>query len=101
MIVSAISGVDTVDHSLYPDEEFRRKWISVYLNEFHGKKSIEDSEVQLLVDQVEMFSIASHFFWGVWAVVQAANSSIPFDFIGFVSAVWKKENTIQPITVSL
>ncbi len=76
-------GVDTVDHSLYPNEDFRRKWILVYLKTFHGGSEITEEQLQLTVDQVEKFSVASHFFWGVWSLIQAAHSTIPFDFIGY------------------
>ena len=27
---------------------------------------------------------ASHLFWGIWALLQAANSTIDFDFIEYV-----------------
>jgi len=78
------AGVDNVDHSLYPDESFRRKWISNYLETFNRNKQVVDNvELERLMEHVEMFSIAAHFFWGVWSIVQAANSSIPFDFLGY------------------
>ena len=74
-----------MDHSLYPDESFRRKWISNYLETFNRNKQVVDNvELERLMEHVEMFSIAAHFFWGVWSIVQAANSSIPFDFLGSV-----------------
>jgi len=76
------AGVDNVDHTLYPDESFRRKWISIYL-ETYTDAAVDNEELEQLLEHVEMFSIASHFFWGVWALIQAANSSIPFDFLGY------------------
>jgi len=77
------AGVDDVDHSLYPNESFRRKWISVYLQTYYKNTLVDNVELERLLEHVEMFSIAAHFFWGVWALIQAANSSIPFDFLGY------------------
>ena len=35
------------------------------------------------VDCILVFSAASHFFWGLWAVVQATVSTIDFDFMEY------------------
>lgn len=77
------AGVDNVDHSLYPDEGFRRKWISVYLETSNKNALIDNMQLEKLLEHVEMFSIAAHYFWGVWSLIQAANSTIPFDFLGY------------------
>jgi ethanolamine kinase len=44
---------------------------------------VENETVQLLLKHIELFSLASHFFWGVWALIQAAHSSIDFDFVKY------------------
>ncbi|KAF0698024.1 Aste57867_11355 [Aphanomyces stellatus] len=36
-----------------------------------------------LVDAGNLFALASHLFWGLWAIVQAGNSTIDFDFIDY------------------
>jgi len=28
---------------------------------------------------------AANFFWGVWALIQACNSTIDFDYLGYVT----------------
>lgn len=75
-------GVDDYEPSRYPDEEFRRAWISAYLKEFLGSQNVDQSCVNRLTEHVEKFSIAAHFFWGVWSLVQAGSSTIDFDFLG-------------------
>lgn len=77
------AGVDDVDHSLYPNEEFRRRWLAEYLRSYSGGKEVDQEILQQTVEIVEKFSIACHFFWGVWSLIQAAHSTIPFDFIGY------------------
>lgn len=75
-------GVDDYDPSRYPSESFRREWISEYLKSFHDGAHFNDKELQALLDNVEKFSMVAHYFWGVWSLIQAAYSSIDFDFVG-------------------
>lgn len=39
--------------------------------------------IDCMTDWVEKFCLASHFWWGLWAFVQARNSAIDFDFEGY------------------
>lgn len=32
---------------------------------------------------VLIFTTVSHFFWGTWAIVQAKNASIDFDYLAY------------------
>ncbi len=80
-------GVDDFNSSRYPHEEFRRKWITIYLKAFYKKQDVDCKKVQLLLDHVELFTLASNFFWGVWSIIQAAHSSIDFDFIKYYKNV--------------
>eukprot|EP00052_Salpingoeca_macrocollata_P028484 m.276652 g.276652 ORF g.276652 m.276652 type:complete len:357 (+) comp22866_c0_seq11:6060-7130(+) len=80
------TGVDPpLDYSLYPGKEFQFDFLRTYLSEFCGKDKadIADAEVGLVYAEVAKFALASHFFWGVWALIQAANSTIAFDFLGY------------------
>lgn len=76
-------GVENSNPSRYPSEEFRKKWVTVYLKTFYKNQAVDNKVVQLLVEHVELFTLASHFFWGVWALIQAEHSSIDFDFVGY------------------
>ena len=76
--------MDTVDYNLYPDEKYQNNWIRFYLSVFYGKeeKEIEDSEVEKFRILSNKFALASHFNWGLWAILQEHWSSIDFDFLG-------------------
>ena len=41
------------------------------------------NEVCKLMKQVKYFTLHRHFFWAVWSLLQAAHSSINFDFVGY------------------
>ncbi|CAD5111466.1 DgyrCDS777 [Dimorphilus gyrociliatus] len=76
------AGVNEVDYSRYPDKEYQMKWLKTFLREKNGG-DVDNKEVEKLYVQVNKFSLLSHFFWGVWALIQAANSSIDFDFLEY------------------
>ncbi|XP_029455972.1 LOW QUALITY PROTEIN: ethanolamine kinase 1 [Rhinatrema bivittatum] len=80
------AGVNYVDYSLFPDRALQEQWLRFYLEaykEYKGfDKDVTEKEVEVLYIQVNQFALASHFFWGLWALIQAKYSTIDFDFLG-------------------
>ncbi|XP_052009137.1 ethanolamine kinase 1 isoform X1 [Xyrauchen texanus] len=78
------AGVKNVDYSLYPSLELQFDWLTAYLESFKwcngGDSSVTKKEVQELYVRVCKFSLAGHFFWCLWALLQAKHSTIDFDF---------------------
>ena len=77
----------TVDYSLYPDKELQFKWLEIYLEEYRKLQvgsgtptKVLPRDVDQLYVQVNKFALASHFMWGLWALVQSEHSAIKFDF---------------------
>ncbi|XP_066446868.1 ethanolamine kinase 1 isoform X2 [Eleutherodactylus coqui] len=81
------AGVNEVDYSLYPDRVLQLHWLRDYLEaykQFKGVRAeVSENEVERLYVQVNQFALASHFFWGLWALIQAKYSKIDFDFLGY------------------
>ncbi|XP_052900363.1 ethanolamine kinase [Anopheles moucheti] len=78
------AGIDDIDYGRYPTQDFQRSWLRVYLQEYLGESiPVTDSAVQRLYVQVNQYALASHFFWAIWALIQAEHSTIDFDFIQF------------------
>ncbi|EEZ97183.2 Ethanolamine kinase-like Protein [Tribolium castaneum] len=75
------AGVENVDYGNYPTREFQIFWLGCYLNEFQPDAS--QSQLELLLNQVDKFTLASHLFWGIWALIQTEHSDIAFDFLGY------------------
>ncbi|KAL0273305.1 UNVERIFIED_CONTAM: hypothetical protein PYX00_006006 [Menopon gallinae] len=90
------AGVETVDYSLYPDETYQFHWLRIYLERFHknisgGKQTtITNEEIQRLFDTVQKFTLASHFLWGIWALIQTEYSAIDFDFLNYAFIRFKE-----------
>ncbi|CAL8326081.1 unnamed protein product [Gadus morhua 'NCC'] len=78
------AGVSDMDFSRYPSRGLQREWLRAYLESYRrasGRPSPPtETEVTALYIQVCKFSLASNFFWGLWAMLQSHFSSIDFDF---------------------
>ena len=62
-----------------PGRAWRLGWCREYLAAREGRR-VAEGEVEALQARVEAFVPAAHLLWAAWAAVQAANSSIAFDF---------------------
>ncbi|XP_076971632.1 choline kinase alpha isoform X2 [Tamandua tetradactyla] len=75
----------------YPTRKQQLHFISSYLaafqNEFENLSSEEKSviEEEMLLE-INRFALASHFFWGLWSIVQAKISSIEFGYMEYAQA---------------
>ena len=81
------SGFDC-DYSKYPSKEFQRSWIRIYLQEWarlSGRGHVEPStdEIEAMLHEVAVFTLAAHFFWGLWGLTQAQHSDIDFDYMNY------------------
>ncbi|TKS73937.1 Ethanolamine kinase 2 [Collichthys lucidus] len=84
------AGVNDVNYSLYPSRELQRDWLTAYLESYKhsaGREvTVTEAEVTQLYIKVCKFSLASNFFWGLWAILQSQYSSIDFDFQRYAMA---------------
>lgn len=80
----AMGGCDTgiVRTHQYPSLKFRRWFCSMYLTQLHGHAPTADA-VDDLVDDAERVGLASHLYWGFWALVQSANSPVNFPYVKY------------------
>ncbi|KAG7163458.1 Ethanolamine kinase 1-like 1 [Homarus americanus] len=101
------AGVDVVDYNRYPSAEFQRQWLRSYLSHYQDipEEEVKEHDVELWYVWVNKFALASHLFWGSWAMVQANYSSIDFDFLGYgitrVDEYFKRKNEFLSLTPNL
>ncbi|XP_067914996.1 ethanolamine kinase 1 isoform X2 [Heterodontus francisci] len=99
------AGVNEVDYSLYPDKNVQLQWLKSYLEalkEYKGLSAeVTDKEVEVLYFQVNLFALASHFFWGLWALIQAKYSTIDFDFLGYAVVRFRQYFKMKSEVVNL
>ncbi|KAF8978254.1 hypothetical protein BGZ46_006661 [Entomortierella lignicola] len=82
------------EYENYPSKEVQLKWLRSYLEAGQSEGSdssssrsdeseVSQEEVEQLYREVNKFALASHFYWGVWALVQAQLSDIDFEYMPY------------------
>ncbi|XP_014008558.1 ethanolamine kinase 1 isoform X3 [Salmo salar] len=99
------AGLNEVDYSHYPERSLQLQWLHSYLEAYKEHKGqgseVTETEVEVLYVQVNRFSLASHFFWGLWALIQAAFSTIDFDFLGYAVLRFSQYFKMKPEVAAL
>eukprot|EP00088_Acartia_fossae_P035467 TRINITY_DN36553_c0_g1_i1.p1 TRINITY_DN36553_c0_g1~~TRINITY_DN36553_c0_g1_i1.p1 ORF type:complete len:352 (-),score=53.13 TRINITY_DN36553_c0_g1_i1:59-1114(-) len=86
--------------TLYPNKEFQLDWIKIYLTEFNRLKGVSppsDTAVHDMYNKVQQFVLCSHLQWIAWSLIQAANSSIDFDFVDYAIQRMKEYKRIKSL----
>ncbi|XP_076435860.1 ethanolamine kinase 1-like isoform X1 [Babylonia areolata] len=82
------AGMGEADYTLYPNKDYQMVWLRRYLQFAFVAKGrsvdeVTDLDVERLFVQANVCACAAHFFWGLWALIQAKMSSIDFDFLQY------------------
>ncbi|KAE8295801.1 Choline kinase alpha [Larimichthys crocea] len=80
-----------VDAQAYPSKAQQLVFIESYLREFDTGFDNLSEEDQMKVKEdlyveVNRFALASHFFWGLWSIIQARLSTIQFGYLEYAKA---------------
>ncbi|XP_062350506.1 choline kinase alpha isoform X2 [Cinclus cinclus] len=72
----------------YPSKKQQLHFLSSYLSAFHdGFENLSNEEKsnleEIVLVEVNRFALASHFFWGLWSIIQAKISSIEFGYLEY------------------
>ncbi|KAJ2908937.1 hypothetical protein GGI21_002385 [Coemansia aciculifera] len=69
------------DYSRYPAKPDQLQWFKTYLD--HLGHDSSPAALEDMYREVNLFQLASHFYWGIWALVQASISDIDFDYMDY------------------
>ena len=67
----------------FPNDDYIRNWLQVYLRHSPQTNGEYPESIESMLYEVKAFSVAAHFFWAVWALVQAQVSEIDFDYFDY------------------
>jgi len=89
------------DFSVLPTRTQRRDFLTNYLASYNSflDRAFQQSDLEQLFDDVDLFRGAPGFYWGVWALVQATISQIDFDYASYAEVrlgeywAWKEAYT--------
>ncbi|KDP32383.1 hypothetical protein JCGZ_13308 [Jatropha curcas] len=70
------------DYSLYPSKDEQYHFFRHYLQP-DKPHEVSDRDLEALYIEANTFMLASHFFWALWALIQAKMSPIDFDYLGY------------------
>ncbi|KAI8610958.1 choline/ethanolamine kinase [Chytriomyces sp. MP71] len=68
---------------LYPSADFQRVWLRKYLETASRGMPVSDEEVSRLYAEVNKYALAAHLYWSIWALFQAENSDLDFDYVEY------------------
>lgn len=66
-----------------PTEELQRTFVAAYLESFQMTPKVSPEEITSGLEKVRNYFAVSHFYWGVWALLQSYISTIDFDYAGY------------------
>ncbi|NWI93865.1 EKI2 kinase, partial [Pitta sordida] len=102
------AGVKEVDYRLYPSKETQLQWLHSYLQAYKqltqgdpGDSGVTREELEALYVQVNKFSLASHFLWACWGLIQDKYSTIDFNFLRYAKLRFKQYFKMKPVVTAL
>ncbi|NXF36980.1 EKI2 kinase, partial [Nyctibius bracteatus] len=102
------AGVKEVDYRLYPSKETQLQWLRSYLLAYkqltqgeRGGAGVAEEELEALYVQVNKFSLASHFLWACWGLIQDKYSTIDFNFLRYAKLRFKQYFKMKPVVTAL
>ncbi|GCC22947.1 choline kinase alpha [Chiloscyllium punctatum] len=74
----------------YPTKMQQLHFIRVYNAENQDEFDLNDDQIAKMEDQmleeINRYALASHFFWGLWSIIQARISAIEFGYLDYALA---------------
>ncbi|XP_053310337.1 ethanolamine kinase 2 [Spea bombifrons] len=94
------AGVSEPDYRLFPSKQTQLHWLRHYLEGYRRMRQevgdLHDREVEALYIQVNQFVLASHIFWGLWALIQHRFSDINFNFARYAVLRFNRYFEVKP-----
>lgn len=79
------------DYSRYPDTQQQHLFFRHYLQAGStGRPDPSSEQLERLEAETNVFALASHIYWGVWALIQARYSPIDFDYLEYSTTRWQE-----------
>uniref|UniRef100_A0A8C5X879 ethanolamine kinase n=1 Tax=Malurus cyaneus samueli TaxID=2593467 RepID=A0A8C5X879_9PASS len=63
--------------------------------------TVSPEELETLYVQVNKFSLASHFLWACWGLIQDKYSTIDFNFLRYAKLRFKQYFKMKPVVTAL
>lgn len=67
----------------YPNREQQLHFFRNYLSEGKNGECGDQAKLEEMITEANRFALASHFFWGLWSIIQARISKIEFGYMDY------------------
>ena len=87
-----------VNWDIFPNEDTQRRFLKIYYENYYGDKKGEidmDEKINQTLEDIKWFDLASNYYWGVWALIQAALSMIDFNYNEYANLRFKRYFVIK------
>lgn len=78
------------DYTRYPSADKQKEFFSAYLRAYDPTLNIPAKQLDDMVAEANVFSLVSHMYWGVWAILQAYYSPVQFEFLPYSKLRWDR-----------
>ena len=83
---------------IFPNEDTQRRFLKIYFETYYDSKNNEidiEGKIKEMIEDIKWFDLASNFYWGTWALIQAALSSIDFNYNEYANLRFKRYFVIK------
>jgi len=88
-----------LDYSKYPDYEERERFVKGYLKS--SGKTVNDEEVEKLLEHVEKYTLASHVHWGLWSIISDHVNNMDFDYMDYATQRFQRYRLLKPLLLNI
>jgi len=72
-------------HPRYPGRSQQEAFFTAYAGQ-----DLTSQQIDRLCAEADLFALASHMYWGVWAIIQARYSPVDFDYLQYHGLRWSE-----------
>ncbi|CAI9100171.1 OLC1v1037111C1 [Oldenlandia corymbosa var. corymbosa] len=88
------------DYSLYPNKGEQYHFFRHYLDP-ERPDEVSEQDMEALYVETNMYMLASHLYWALWALIQAKMSPIDFDYLGYFFLRYNEYKKQKETNISL
>ena len=78
---------------IFPNEDTQKRFLKIYFENYYDSKKEEINiieKINEILEDIKWFDLASNFYWGIWSLIQAALSSINFNYNEYANLRFKR-----------
>ena len=78
---------------IFPNEDTQKRFLKIYFENYYDLNQEEiniNDKINEMIEDIKWFDLASNYYWGVWSLIQAALSTIDFNYNEYANLRFKR-----------